>query len=87
MSSSTTRNRHVRSGVLLFALLFAFQVRAQSVPTSPDETPTERVAACINNASSAYGECLNDLPWYVEFLCTLKFDADVILCFLEALPV
>jgi hypothetical protein len=59
-------------GLFALAVVRAPPVRAQ--------TPTEQIAECMEEAWEANKACIDDLPWWAEILCAVRFEADVILC-------
>lgn len=46
------------------------------------EGPTSEIAECIGEAWGEGVECVDDLPFYLDFLCALRFESDIILCVL-----
>lgn len=67
----------------LVALTFAAMVIGSPLVA---QTPTERVANCINGSWASYKGCIDGSPWYIDQLCVIKFEADAIGCALEILP-
>ncbi len=46
----------------------------------PDDSPTQAIAACMGNATNSLISCTYDLPWYAEWLCGVRWEADIVLC-------
>lgn len=38
------------------------------------------VLNCVDSAADAFVSCVDDLPWYAEALCYLRYASDGILC-------
>lgn len=74
MQKDTGVFRRLVGVALMFMLFVAYTPHAQA------QTGTENAAACVEEALDSALECIDDLPWYLEALCAIKFTADVILC-------
>lgn len=46
------------------------------------EGPSAEIAECLGEAWADDVECIEDLAWYVEWLCALRWESDVVLCVL-----
>ncbi len=79
---------HVRRlvTVVLCSLLMGLPGRMAAQNVGPigsgpgDGTATGTVASCVYKATEVAAQCLEELPTLVEILCTLKWQADVVLC-------
>lgn len=59
----------------LIAVAATYNVHAQA-----SQTPTEAVAACIENAWAVNSGCQTDASAWNDIPCAIKFEADAILC-------
>ena len=41
---------------------------------------TGSTVACVDGAADEFKSCIDDLPWYGEALCYLRYASDGILC-------
>ena len=82
MQESKKRLGTIPKLVLLLVLIVVARGDAQTTPG-----PTDRVATCIEDAVNRALECVDDLPWYAEWLCAARMNSDIIACSLEILPV
>jgi hypothetical protein len=71
------RKRFTRIIMLSAALAVYGAVRS---PADLDAGETDKIAQCIEEAYQDAIQCIDDLPWYAQMLCNLRFNADVILC-------
>ena len=59
---------------------------AFAAPLRAEQTPTEKIAACINNAADHYVDCTTKGGILWDQFCLLKYEADALLCALDILP-
>jgi len=64
---------------------FGLLLLATSIGRAED-TPTERVAKCIENAWAKNVECQTNDTWVDDVFCAIRFEADVIACSAEIIP-
>ena len=64
---------------LVFALAFGM-VFLGGIEVHAQQTPTEKIASCIDNAADKFVECADDSGFWGDLGCGIKFIADAILC-------
>lgn len=48
--------------------------------TQAQQTPTQEIAECMDNAAQVFADCVRDHAWYVAPLCAAAYAADELLC-------
>ncbi len=64
---------------LVFALVFGMMFLG-GAEVQAQQTPTEKVASCIDNAADKFAECTGDSGFWGDLGCGIKYIADAILC-------
>lgn len=44
------------------------------------QSPSSGIVGCVDGAANEFKSCVDDLPWYAEGLCYLRYASDGILC-------
>ena len=72
---------HNRKSVWLRMLLAAVPLALIITVVKAEQSgPTEAIRACMGQAVADELQCHDDLPWYAEPLCGLRFNSDIVLC-------
>jgi hypothetical protein len=62
----------------IFALIIGLGLSA--ITEAKAQSPSSGVVACIDGAANELKTCVDDLPWYQEAACYLRYASDGILC-------
>ncbi len=44
------------------------------------QSPTSGIVGCVEGAADELVRCVEDLPWYTEWACYMRYASDGILC-------
>jgi hypothetical protein len=62
----------------VFALVIGLGL--SSLTEAKAQSPSSGIVGCVDGAADALKSCVDDLPWYGEALCYLRYASDGILC-------
>lgn len=62
----------------IFALVIGLGLSAMTEAKA--QSSAGDVLKCIDSAADAFVSCVDDLPWYAEGACYIRYAADGILC-------
>lgn len=62
----------------IFALVIGLGL--SSMTEAKAQSPTSDAVECVDGAANELKSCVDDLPWYAEGLCYLRYASDGVLC-------
>lgn len=62
----------------IFALVIGLGL--SSLTEAKAQSPTSDIVGCLDGAADELKTCIDDLPWYAERFCFMRYASDGILC-------